>query len=155
MDIVLIILAYVCVLLGIAGSILPAIPGPPIAYLALWLAQWSHYQNYSTSFLIGTGVFMLVISIIDYLLPAYITQKTGASRYATIGSIVGMIIGLFFTVVGMLMGMLLGAFIGELIFAKNNANKALKAALGAFAGFLLGTGIKLIFCFYIFYHLLF
>lgn len=151
MDILLIVFAFLCVLIGIAGSILPAIPGPPIAYLGLWLAQWSSYCHFSTSFLVWTGVCMIVVSVVDNVLPPYITQKTGGSRYATIGSIIGMIAGLFFTAVGMLLGMLLGAFIGELLFARNGAEKAIKAALGAFLGFLLSTGIKLLYCFYLLY----
>lgn len=154
MDILLMVLAFLCVLVGIAGSILPALPGPPLAYLALWLAHWSSYQEYSYPFLIWTGVAMLIVSVVDNILPPYITQKTGGSKYATIGSIVGMLVGIFFTAIGVLVGMLAGAFIGELLFAKNGANNAFKAAIGAFVGFLLGTGIKLLFCFYVLYILI-
>lgn len=149
------VLAFVCVVIGIAGSILPAIPGPPIAYVGLWLAHWSSNQEYSTPFLIWTGIAMIVVSVMDNILPPYITQKTGGSKYATIGSIIGMIAGIFLTPIGMLLGMLIGAFVGELVFAKNDANTAFKAALGAFTGFLLGTGIKLLFCFFVLYHLIF
>lgn len=151
MDILLTILAFLCVLIGIAGSILPALPGVPVAYLALWLVHWSSYQDYSYSFLIWTGIVMLVVSVIDNVLPPYITKKTGGSKYATIGSIVGMLIGLFFTAIGVLVGMLAGAFMGELLFNKNSTGKAIKAAFGAFVGFLLGTGVKLLFCFYVLY----
>ncbi len=155
MDIILIILAFLCVIIGVAGSILPALPGPPVAYLGLWLAQWSSYNEYSTPFLIWTGVAMVIVSVIDNILPPYITQKTGGSKYATIGSVVGMVVGIFFTAIGMLLGMLIGAFVGELLFAKNGATNAFKAALGAFAGFLAGTGIKLLYCFFILYSLIF
>lgn len=155
MDIVLIVLAFLCVIIGVAGSILPALPGPPLAYLGLWLAHWSSYQDYSTPFLVWTGVAMVIVSIIDNILPPYITKRTGGSKYATIGSIVGMLVGIFFTAIGMLVGMLIGAFIGELLFAKNGPDKAFKAALGAFAGFLVGTGIKLLYCFFILYSLIF
>lgn len=154
MDIVLMVLAFLCVVIGIAGSVLPALPGPPLAYLALWLAHWSSYQEYSYPFLIWTGVAMLIVSVIDNILPPYITKKTGGSKYATIGSIIGMLAGLFFTAIGMLVGMLVGAFIGELVFAKNGKGQAFKAALGALTGFLLGTGIKLLFCFYVLYTLI-
>jgi uncharacterized protein YqgC (DUF456 family) len=142
-------------LIGAAGSILPAIPGPPVAYLGLWLAQWSKYDDFSTPFLIWMGVIMLIVTIIDNVLPPYITQKSGGSRYATIGSIIGMIVGIFFTAIGMLFGMLLGAFIGELLFARKGANSALRASIGAFTGFLLGTGAKLLYCFYLLYRIIF
>jgi len=155
MDIVLIILAFVCIVIGVAGSVLPVLPGPPVAYLGLWLAQWSSYCDFSTSFLIWTGIAMFIVSVLDNILPAYITQKTGGSKYATIGTIVGMLVGIFLTPVGMFLGMLLGAFIGELLFAKQDAGTALKAAFGAFVGFLLGTGIKIFYCFFLMYNIIF
>lgn len=149
MDILLIIVAFLCLLFGIIGSIVPMLPGPPIAYVGLWLAQWSRFCDFSPTFLVVTGLLMVLITVIDNVLPPYITNKTGGSRYATIGSIIGMLAGIFFTAVGMLAGMLLGAFIGEWLFARRGAGSALKAALGAFVGFLLGTGMKLIYCFYL------
>jgi len=155
MDIVLIVLAFICVLISIAGSILPALPGPSLAFIGLCLAQGSSYREFSTSFLIATGVAMLVIGLLDYLLPPMITKHTGGSRYATIGSIIGMLAGIFLAPLGIITGMLLGAFIGELIFARQGAVNAFKAALGAFTGFVLSTGIKLLYCFFILYHLIF
>ncbi|MDH6356912.1 DUF456 domain-containing protein [Parabacteroides sp. PF5-9] len=155
MDILLYIVAFILVVVGIGGSILPAIPGPPLAYLAVWLAHWSSYKEYSPSFLIWSGLFMLVVSLLDHILPPMITKKTGGSNYATAGSVIGMIAGIFLTPIGMLFGMLLGAFVGEWIFARQSAGSALKAAFGAFTGFLLGTGLKLLFCFYILYRLIF
>lgn len=148
MDILLIVLAIICFLAGIAGSILPALPGPPLSYLGIWLAHWSKYCEFSNSFLIWTGVVMVVISVADYFLPPLLTKSSGGSKYATAGSIIGMIAGIFFTPIGMLTGMLLGAFIGEFIFAKQDAKNAFKAALGAFVGFILGTGVKLLYCFF-------
>ncbi|MDL2255904.1 DUF456 domain-containing protein [Parabacteroides sp. OttesenSCG-928-G06] len=155
LNIILIILAFLCVVIGIAGSVLPALPGPPVAYIALWLAKWSGYQDYSTSFLIWTAVIMILVTVIDNILPPYITSKSGGSRYATIGSIIGLLAGIVFSAVGMILGMLIGAFVGELLFAKNGPDKAFKAALGAFGGFLLGTGIKLLYCFFILYSIIF
>ncbi len=149
MDILLIILAIICFLVGIAGSILPALPGPPISYLGLWLLHWSKYCEFSSSFLIWTGVIMVIIAVADYFLPPLITKRTGGSNYATVGSIIGMIAGIFFTPVGMLTGMLLGAFLGELLFARKGAANALKAAFGSFVGFILGTGFKLLYCFFV------
>ena len=147
MDILLIILAFFCIFGGIAGSVLPAIPGPPLAYFGLLLARWGGLCDFSVSLMVWTGIIMMVVTIADYVLPPYITRSSGGSRYATTGTVVGMIVGIFLTPVGMVAGMLLGAFIGELVFAKQTGTGALKAALGAFAGFLMGTGIKLIYCF--------
>lgn len=155
MDIFLIILAVLFVLVGIAGSVLPVLPGPPIAYIGLWFAQWSQYGNFSTRFMVWTGVAMVIVSVIDNILPPYITKSSGGSKYAAIGSVVGMLVGMFFTSIGIILGMLLGAFIGEWIFAKQSVKDAFKASLGAFAGFVLGTGIKLFYCFYLLYCIIF
>lgn len=149
MEIVLLILAIICFIVGVAGSILPALPGAPVSYLGIWLLQWSGYVHYSTAFLVGAGIALIIISVADYFLPPLITKKTGGSKYAATGSIIGMIVGMFLTPVGMILGMLLGAFIGEYLFAKQKAGDALKAALGAFGGFILGTGIKLLYCFFL------
>lgn len=149
MDIVLIILAVLCILVGIAGSVLPVLPGPPVAYLGLWLAQWTRFCDFSTSSMVWMGIVMVVVSVLDNVLPPYITQKTGGSRYATIGTIVGMLVGMFFSMVGLIMGMLIGAFVGELLFARKGAGNALKATFGAFVGFVLGTGIKIFYCLFL------
>ena len=149
MEIVLIILAVICFIVGIAGSILPALPGPPVSYLGVWLLQWSGYVHYSTSFLIATGIVLIVISVTDYFLPPLITKKTGGSKFAAIGSAIGLVVGIFLTPIGMILAMLAGAFIGELVFARQKAGNALKASLGAFAGFLLGAGMKLLYCFFL------
>lgn len=149
MEIVLLILAIICFIVGIAGSILPGLPGPPLSYLGVWLVQWSGFAHFSTAFLIGTGVVMLIISAVDYFLPPLITRTTGGSKYATVGSIVGMIVGIFLTPIGMVLGMILGAFIGEFLFAKQTAGDAFKAAMGALGGFIIGTGMKLLYCFFV------
>lgn len=148
MDILLIVLAIICFIIGVAGSILPGLPGPPVSYLGIWLLHWSKYCEFSHTFLIVLGVVMIAISIADYFLPPLITKTTGGSKYATTGSIIGMIAGMFFTFIGMLTGMLLGAFIGEFVFAKQDTKTSLKAAFGAFVGFILGTGAKLLYCFF-------
>lgn len=154
MDIFLIILAFVILLLGIIGSVVPALPGVPLAYLSLWIGRWSGYTLFSDTFmLIMTGV-CLIVFLADYFLPPLILKRTGGSSAATWGSIIGMILGLFFLPIGMLFGMILGAFLGELWYAKKSGTEALKAAVGTFIGFLLGTGLKLLLCFYILYRMI-
>lgn len=149
MEIALLVLAIICFIVGIAGSILPALPGAPVSYLGVWLLQWSGYVHFSTAFLVATGIVLVIISVVDYFLPPLISKKTGGSKYAAVGSIIGMLVGMFLTPIGMIVGMLLGAFIGEYFFAKQEAGDALKAALGALGGFILGTGMKLLYCFFL------
>lgn len=153
MDIFLIILAFVTLLIALVGSIVPALPGVPLAYLSLWLGRWSEYTPFGDTFMwIMAGV-TLAVFLADYFLPPLIVKKLGGSKAATWGSIIGMILGMIFTPIGMLLGMLLGAFLGEIMYAKRSGYMALKAAMGTFLGFLLGTGLKLLLCFYVLYEL--
>lgn len=154
MDISLIILAFVSVITAIIGSVIPAVPGLAFAYLALWLGRWSGYAHFDNTFMWILAVITAVVFLADYLLPPLITKRSGGTKYATWGSVIGMIAGMIFTPVGMLLGMLLGAFLGELWYAKKTTGAAFKAALGTFVGFLFGTGLKLLLCFYILYKLI-
>lgn len=154
MDLFLIILAFGVLLLGMIGSVVPALPGVPLAYLSLWIGRWSGYTPFDGTFLwIMAGV-SLVVFLADYFLPPLILKKFGGSKAATWGSIIGMILGLIFPPIGMLLGLLLGAFIGELLWARKTGSESLRSAVGAFLGFLLGTGLKLLLCFYILYALI-
>ena len=153
MEILLVIIAFLFLLAGLLGSVIPALPGPPLSYIGLILIKLSGYGNFSPAFLwIWAGI-TIVITIIDNLLPAWMTKKFGGSRLAVIGSVIGLIAGmLFFAPIGILTGPFLGALAGELINnqiqlskrkidntennpqeTKNSGNiKALKVAAGAF-----------------------
>ena len=90
------------------------------------------------------AIVMIVVTVLDYVVPPIITKRMGGTKYAERGSIYGMILGMILTPIGMILGAFLGAFAAELIVAKRQVDEALKAALGTFIGFILGTGIKTI-----------
>jgi len=173
MQIVLIILAFILLIAGLIGSVIPAVPGPPLCYIGLLLLQWSGYANFSFAFLMIWAVITVVVTVMDNFLPALMTKKFGGSRAAVAGSVLGLIVGMFFTPLGLLVGPFLGAFVGELINnhykekraklesakadsteispeantvqnSSSGNDKALKVALGAFLAFIVGTGAKLI-----------
>jgi uncharacterized protein YqgC (DUF456 family) len=158
MEIALVILAFLLLLVGVLGSIVPALPGPPLSYVGLLLLQWSGRGGFSPAFLWLWAGITVAVTVIDNILPALMTKKFGGSRMAVVGSVVGLVIGMiFFAPIGLLVGPFLGALAGELIYYstqakhnKGNGNngdnyiKALKVALGAFLAFILGTGAKLI-----------
>ena len=143
------ILAIVLGIVGIIGSIAPGLPGPPVSWLGmLALYIWGNGTNaagepLSTSFLLVWLGIVVVVSILDYFVPAYFTKLTGGSKWGSWGAVAGLFIGLIFPPVGMILGSLIGAFAGELLFAGKDAATSLKSAFGAFLGFLFGTGIKL------------
>ncbi len=144
-DIVLVILGVCFLLLGLAGCILPALPGPPLSYVALLLLQVTPYADYSTRFLIITAAVATVVTALDYFLPIWGTKRWGGSKAGAIGAILGLILGLFFPPVGFIIGPFLGAVVAELIIGRDS-NTALRAGFGSFVGFLVGTGMKLAVC---------
>ena len=145
MDILLVILAFLLLLVGLAGSVIPVLPGPPLSYVGLLLLQWSGYGDFSPRFLWIWAAITVVITVVDNFLPAWMTRRFGGSRSATAGSLLGVVAGMFlFPPVGLIVGPFLGALIGELLHDSANSSKALRVALGSFAAFICGTGAKLI-----------
>ena len=132
-------------LLGIIGCIVPGLPGTPIAYAGLWVAQASERVEFSWQFLLIWGIVEVIISVLDYVVPAWGTKHYGGTKWGVLGSTMGVFIGLIFGAVGVILGPLVGAVLGELIAGKE-LNQALKAGWGSFVGILFGSIIKLIAC---------
>ena len=144
-DILLVVLGFCFLFGGLAGCIIPAVPGPPLSYIALLLLQATEFAGFSVKFLLITAVVTIIVTVVDYLLPVWGTRKWGGSRAGAIGAIVGLLVGLFFSPVGIIVGPFAGAVFGELI-AGRDTNAALRSGFGSFVGFLLGTGMKLTVC---------
>ena len=145
LDILLVILGICFLLVGLAGCIVPALPGPPLSYVALLLLQATGFGGFSVKFLLIAAIVTVVVTVVDYLLPMWGAKKWGGSRAGIIGSAIGLLIGLFFLPVGIIVGPFAGAVVGELISGRDS-NTALRSGFGAFVGFLLGTGMKLAVC---------
>ena len=144
-DILLVVLGVCFLLGGLAGCILPIVPGPPLSYIALLFLQATRFGEFSVKFLIITAVIMIVITIVDYLLPVWGTKKWGGSKAGAVGAIIGLLAGLFFPPFGIIVGPFGGAVAGEMI-AGRDTKTALRSGLGSFIGFLFGTGMKLAVC---------
>ncbi|MCA1763267.1 MAG: DUF456 domain-containing protein [Cryomorphaceae bacterium] len=145
MDIALAIFGGIFVFVGILGSLLPVIPGPPLSWVGLLLIHFSAYADFTTTFLVVSAVVMVAVTVLDYFIPIWGTKRFGGSRAGVVGSTVGLVVGLFFGPIGIILGPFLGALIGELAVNQKETKKALRSATGSFAGFLLGTGLKLIY----------
>ncbi len=144
MDIFWYIISGFFILFGLIGSIIPVIPGPSLSYVALLILHFTGTTTFTTRFLIIWAVIVVVVTAIDYVVPAYGTKKLGGSRRGIWGSVIGLILGIiFFPPLGIIIGPLLGAFLGELSAGKDS-NKAFLSAVGSFLGFLFGTILKLI-----------
>jgi uncharacterized protein YqgC (DUF456 family) len=133
--------------IGILGSVLPILPGPPVSYVGMLILYiWGvNTQDDLTSTVMTTWLIIsIAVVVLDYIVPSYFTKMTGGSKAAAKASTVGMIIGiLFFPPAGMIIGAFIGALIGEMFIEGKELKHSLKAALGSFLGFLFGTGLKL------------
>lgn len=154
MSATFIILAVICAIIGIVGSIVPGLPGPPVAWVALLLVHLSKVHPYTMNFLVVMGIVAAVITVLDFIVPVWGTKKMGGTKSGTKGSTIGLIVSVFvlpilgitigpFGILGILAGPFLGAYIGELM--ANNKEGAFRAAIGSFVGFLTGTLMKLAF----------
>ncbi|MFO8055288.1 MAG: DUF456 domain-containing protein [Bacteroidales bacterium] len=141
MDIVLIITGTVLMLAGLAGCILPLIPGPPVSYAGILFLHLTTSYSFSERFLIIWFIVAALVTVLDYIVPVYGTRKFGGSQEGVWGSAAGLVIGLFFAPFGLIAGPFLGAYIGEML-AQKDPQKALKAATGSFIGFITGVIIK-------------
>lgn len=138
------ILAVILGIVGLVGCILPVIPGPPLSWAGLLLIYFTHPDGMTTRLLIIWLVIAMVVTILDYLVPSWVTSLTGGSKAAARGTLVGMILGIiFFPPWGMIAGSFLGALVSEIIFNGRDVTGSLKPAFGSFIGFLLSTGLKL------------
>lgn len=146
LDLVLAILAGIALVTGFLGCLLPVIPGPPLAWAGLLVAHFSSYCVISIRTLIICAVFTVLVTVIDSIAPVWFTKRSGGTKFGSRGAIAGLIIGLFMGPIGIIIGPFAGAFIGELINDNKNTQKAFKAALSTFIGFLCGTGMKMITC---------
>jgi len=147
MDIILVVLGLICSILGLLGSFLPALPGAPLSWIGLLLLYLTDYVENNYWVLGITLLLTIIVSILDYTIPAKGTKKFGGTKYGIWGTNIGLIVGLFFPPIGFIIGLFVGAFIGELIYNSQDKKGALKAAFGAFLGFLVSSFMKFMLCF--------
>ena len=145
MGILLVIIAFIFLAGGIVGAIIPIIPGPALSFAGLLIMHISGFTDFSAASLWIWAIVCIAISVMDFILPSIFTRKFGGSRAAGWGSLLGLLAGLFFfPPLGIIIGPFAGALIAELIQSNADWNKSLKAALGAFLAFIVGTGAKLV-----------
>lgn len=95
MDILLVILGVICLLVGLAGCFLPILPGPPVAYLALWLLHFTGYAEFTVTELVVWGLLVVLVQAMDYVTPMLGTKYSGGSKWGNWGCAVGTVAGIF------------------------------------------------------------
>jgi len=144
-NIVLIAVTCLIFIIGLAGIILPVLPGIPVIWLGtLFYAFFTGFENIGFGVLVIFTVLTVFSLIIDYTANSIGAKKYGAGKWGVIGAFAGLIVGLILAgPVGLIIGPFLGAFAGELLSGKDN-RQAFKAGIGSFVGFLGGILIKLV-----------
>ena len=136
-------LAVILVLVGIAGVILPALPGLPLVFAGMLLAAWAGgFQEIGWVTLVILGLLTLLSVGVDFFATLIGAKRVGASKKALIGAVLGTFAGLFFGPIGLFAGPFVGALLGELWHGRE-IGQAAKVGLGTWLGILLGTVLKL------------
>jgi len=133
--------AIILSIVGIAGCVLPILPGPLISFAALLLIRFTTDIAISTEVLIFFGAATLLVTLIDNLLPIFMPFKFGSSGWGIFGAGCGFLLGLFFPPLGFIIGAFIGAIVMELL-KKGMLGEALVAGIGSFIGFMVGTIAK-------------
>ena len=136
-------LAIVLVIIGLAGTVLPALPGVPLIFGGLLLIAYQDgFNKVGAITLIVLGILAVLAFVIDYLAAVFGAKRVGASRLAIIGAIGGTLFGLFFGFLGLIVGPFVGAAAGEFI-ARRDAIQAGKVGLATWLGIVIGIAAKL------------
>jgi uncharacterized protein YqgC (DUF456 family) len=137
------VLAALMVIAGVAGSVLPALPGVPLVFGGLVVAAWADdFQRVGWITLTLLGVLTVASFVIDFAATALGAKRVGATRLAIVGAALGAMAGLFLGIPGLILGPFVGAVIGEML-SHGEWRKATQAGIATWMGLLFGTLAKL------------
>lgn len=144
MDLFLIIVGALLLLVGVAGSVIPVLPGIPLCWLGYFLLKFTDQGGAAISWqqLIILAIVVVVITVLDNMLPIWGAKKQGGSKLVMVLATVGLIMGLFLGPIGVFLGPFLGALLGALIDG-NTMGNSISQALGTFLGIFVGIVMKL------------
>jgi len=137
------IAATLLVALGVAGVVLPGLPGIPLVLAGLVLGAWiDHFAYVGRSTLLVIGLLAMLATAAEFAGSALGAKRAGAHRRALLGAALGAVAGLFFALPGLLIGPFAGAVIGEYS-VRGNLARAGRVGLATWLGMLLGGIAKL------------
>ena len=141
-------IAVLLVIVGLLGTILPALPGLPLVFAGMLLAAWvDGFEQVSVTVVAVLGVLTVLSLLIDFWATAAGAKRVGASRKAVVGAVVGTVVGLFFGPIGLFAGPFVGALLGELWHGRSvrasNVGQATKVGFGTWMGIVFGIVLKL------------
>jgi uncharacterized protein YqgC (DUF456 family) len=137
------LLAIVLIAAGLAGIVVPALPGTVLIFAGLLLAAWADgFVRVGVGTIAVLGIITVATYFVDVAMMALGMQRLGSSKRAMAGAAMGTLAGLFFGLPGIIIGPFAGAVIGELT-AHRDLGRAGRAGLAAWIGFLIGTVVKM------------
>ena len=137
------VLAGALVLVGLAGVVLPALPGLPLMFADLWLAAWAGgYDQVGVGTVIMLAVLTLLSLGVDIVAALMGARRVGASRLALLGAAIGTVAGLFMGLAGILVGPFVGALLGEWLHGRR-LGMAARVGVGTWLGIVFAAVLKL------------
>ena len=138
------VIAALLILVGLAGTILPALPGLPLMFAGMLLAAWAGQFTQIGGWTIGVLAVLTLVSLgVDLAATAMGAKRVGASKLAMFGAAIGTLLGgLIFSIPGLIIGPFIGAVAGELITGRQ-LKDASRVGVGTWVGLAVGTALKL------------
>ena len=135
--------AAILILAGLAGTILPALPGLPLMFIGMLLAAWADHFTRISGWTVAVLAVLTLVSVgVDIAATALGAKRVGAGKLAMLGAALGTLFGgLFFNIPGLIIGPFIGAMAAELIRGRELAH-ASKIGFGTWVGLALGTALK-------------
>lgn len=142
------VIAAILVVVGLVGTVLPALPGLPLVFAGMLLAAWAgDFQQISVFTVVVLGILTLLSLAIDFWATALGAKRVGASRKALVGAVLGTFAGIFFGPIGLFVGPFVGALAGELLHNRKldgrGLGQATKVGFGTWLGIVFGAVLKL------------
>ena len=137
------VLSALIIIAGLAGTVIPALPGVPLVFLGLFIGAWiGNFEVIGWTTLSILAVLAVIAWVIDFLAGAAGARYLGAGVRAFWGATIGAVVGIFFGIAGMLLGPFIGAVLGELS-GGNDMVSSGKAGVGTWIGMILAAAVKL------------
>ncbi len=136
-------LAAIMILVGIAGTVLPALPGIPLVFAGMLLAAWAgDFAHVGWLPLLCLAILTVLSLVVDFAATAMGAKRVGASRLAIAGAVIGTFAGLFFGLLGIFVGPFVGAVLGEFLHTRK-MGQSTRVGIGTWVGIIVGTVFKL------------
>ena len=143
LSIILITIGVILMLIGLAGVVLPALPGIPLLFAGILLVAWGDdFTHVGIPTLVILGALTATAIAADLVASLVGAKRVGASKLALVGAALGTVVGLFFGLIGILLGPFIGAFVGE-YWNGRQTGAAARVGLGTWLGMVVGAVVKI------------